>query len=48
MMEATCTFGTPETLPTSTTYNNPRTELTSIINHYEGITALTVEFKRSQ
>jgi hypothetical protein len=42
MMDAACASETPETLPTFTRYNNPRTD------HYEGITALTVEFKGSQ
>jgi hypothetical protein len=34
-MEAACTSETSATPLTATWYNNPRTELTSIINHLE-------------
>jgi hypothetical protein len=43
-MEATCTYETSAISSTSTGYNNPRRELTSIIKHRESLKLVMIGF----
>jgi hypothetical protein len=44
-MEAACTSEIPAMSPTTTQFKNPRTELTSIINHCEGLKSICISYK---